>query len=284
VTRRPRCLLLTGCLLAAVPLGAEPAMPEVLLSRQLMEDHGLRPGDVVQLSRDGDPARARPFRVAAGYEPTPDPMRFTAKRLEARLHLADMLALSADTRDPQARESVSAINVALNDADAEAVKRFTKDVQARLPNLAVLPTSGGGAADPFVVLERFHVAISVVTILGSTAFLLALMVMRAEERREIAGILRLLGFRRRRILLQVLLEGLLVAALGATFGVAFALLLEDVVNAFFQWRYDTALVFVRVTSEIALRCVAIAAPLGMLAGLVASFTLLRRDVGELVRR
>jgi hypothetical protein len=30
--------------------------------------------------------------------------------------------------------------------------------------------------------------------------------------------------------------------------------------------------------------VAIAAPLGMLAGLVASWTLLRRPVGELVRR
>ena len=87
-----------------------------------------------------------------------------------------------------------------------------------------------------------------------------------------------------RDLLQVLLEGLFVAALGAVVGVVVAASMEDVVNAFFQWRYDTTLVFVRITREIALRCVAIAAPLGTLAGLVASWTLLRRDVADLVRR
>jgi hypothetical protein len=269
-------------LAAAAPLPAQEPLPEVLLSRQLMEEHGLAPGDVVQISRGADAREARSFRVVAGYEPTPDPMRFTARRLEARLHLPDLVGLVKDPRDPHAAESVSAINVDLR--DGVDVASFSKDLTARLPNVTALSTAGGGAADPFVVLERFHVAISAVTILGSTAFLLALMVMRAEERREIAGILRLLGFRRRRILGQVLLEGLLVAAAGAAFGVVFALLLQDVVNAFFQWRYDTALVFVRVTRGIALRCVAIAAPLGMLAGLVASWTLLRRPVGELVRR
>jgi hypothetical protein len=277
---RAAALLLV--LAAAGPLAAGEPLPEVLLSRQLMEDHGLHPGDVVQLSRTADPDGARSFRVVAGYEPTPDPMRFTARRLEARLHLPDLVGLVRDPRDPQSTESVSAINVELR--DGVDVATFSKDLAARLPNVVAFSTAGGGSADPFVVLERFHVAISVVTILGSTAFLLALMVMRAEERREIAGILRLLGFRRRRILGQVLLEGLLVAAAGAAFGVALALLLQDVVNVFFQWRYDTALVFVRVTRGIALRCVAIAAPLGMLAGLVASWTLLRRPVGELVRR
>jgi Predicted permease. len=50
-----------------------------------------------------------------------------------------------------------------------------------------------------------------VTVLGSTAFLLALMVMRAEERRETIGIIRLIGISERSILIEVLAEGLLIA-------------------------------------------------------------------------
>ena len=44
----------------------------------------------------------------------------------------------------------------------------------------------------------------IVTVLGSTAFLLSLMVMRAEERREIVGIVRLIGVSQRFVLLVVL--------------------------------------------------------------------------------
>jgi hypothetical protein len=84
--------------------------------------------------------------------------------------------------------------------------------------------------------------------------------------------------------MTVLVEGLCVAFAGAVFGVLFAIAMEDVFNAFFQWHYDTALVFVHVTPGIAARCVALAVPLGVLAGLVASWTLLRRDIVALLRR
>ncbi len=59
---------------------------------------------------------------------------------------------------------------------------------------------------------------------------------------------------------------------------------EGLFNRFFQWRYDTVLVFLRVTPSIAWRCVALAVPLGVLAGLVASWTLLRREILALLRR
>ena len=126
---------------------------------------------------------------------------------------------------------------------------------------------------PTTVFHGFHVS-----------WLEALMVMRAEERRETVGILRLIGLSRRRILLEVLVEGLLIAVAGAVFGVLFAATTEGAVNRFFQWRYDSALVFVRVTPGIAWRCVVLAVPLGVLAGLVASWTLLRRGTSALVRR
>jgi putative ABC transport system permease protein len=154
-----------------------------------------------------------------------------------------------------------------------------------MPGLGVRPTARPrDSRDPFAVLERFHWAIAVVTVVGSTAFLLALMVMRAEERRDVIGILRLIGIPGRSILMEVLLEGLLIAMAGAVFGLAVARAAEGVVNRFFQWRYDTALIFVRVTLPIAWQSVAFAVPLGVIAGLVASWTLLRRDVVSLVRR
>jgi ABC-type lipoprotein release transport system permease subunit len=252
---------------------------DILLSRQLMEQARLHVGDIVTLAADQDGTGATQFRVAGVYEPTPDPMKFTAKRLEARLHLPDLIALT----DPQSPESVSALNVALvNPQDADA---FTSTVIARTPGLRVQRTvRPADSRDPFAVLERFHWAIAIVTVIGSTAFLLALMVMRAEERRDVIGILRLIGIPGRSILIEVLLEGLLIALAGAVFGLVVARAGEGVVNRFFQWRYDTTLIFVRVTLPIAWRSVAFAVPLGVIAGLVASWTLLRRDVGSLVRR
>jgi ABC-type lipoprotein release transport system permease subunit len=266
--------LLLLILLAAAP---QPP-PEILVSRTLARDRALRVGDVVLLSADPRGAEPRPFRIVGTYEPTPDPSRFTSRRLEARLHLPDLLAL---TRGAEADDSVTAINVALADpADAAA---FARDLRARAPAVTVASTAAGNDQH-FLVIERFHLAISAVTVVGATAFLLALMVIRADERREVAGLLRLLGVSRRRVLAQALVEGTCLAVAGAAFGVLFAGMTQGAVNAFFQWRYDTTLVFVRVTPAIAARCLAVALPLGLLAGFFASWTLLRRPVLDLLRR
>ena len=257
--------------------------PGVLVSRQLLEESGLAVGEVVLFSADPRGARPAPFRIVGSYEPRPDPMRLGSKRLEARLHLPDLIALMSDPSDPLASESVASVNVALHDRKDAA--KFSSDLISRMPGLVATPTaSPPDEADPFVVLERFHLAIAIVTVIGSTAFLLALMAMRADERRETVGILRLIGFTRRGILLEVLVEGLFIAVAGAVFGVLFATATQGIVNQFFQWRYDTALVFVRVTAPIAARCIVFAVPLGVLAGLAASWTLLRRDIVALLRR
>ena len=262
-------------------LAVGDAVPQILVSRGLLQERGLAVGQVVMLSADARVANAQPFRIVGVYEPTPDPSRFTAKRLEARLHLPDLLALTAEPGEAGAADSVGAINIALKDpADAEA---FARELGARSPGVSVVRAAAGDD-EHFVIIERFHAAISFVTMIGSTAFLLALMVIRADERREVAGLLRLLGLPRRRILVQALLEGLCIAAAGAIFGVLFAAATQGVVNAFFQWRYDTSLIFVRVTPAIAARCVVLALPLGVMAGLIASWTLLRQPVLDLLRR
>lgn len=260
--------------------GSEPA--PLLVSRQLAARAHLTIGDIVTLAVDPSGARATTFRVVGVYEPTPDPMRFTAERMEARVHLPELIALTADPVDPGAAETVSAINVKL--VDPEDVGQFRDDIRRRVPGLVAYPTARPAEGDPFAVLDRFHVAISIITVLGGTAFLLALMVIRAEERRETIGLLRLLGISRRSLLTAVAVEGLIVAVLGAIFGIVIAVAGQGIVNNIFQARYDTALVFVRVTPSIALRSIAIAVPLGVLAGFAASWTVLRRDVLSLFRR
>jgi putative ABC transport system permease protein len=262
---------------AAAPrtAAAENAPHELLLSRQLIQAKGLAVGDVVQVSAHADGHEAQAFRVAASYEPMPDPFRLTARRYEARLHLPDLLALTGS-------ESIDQINVALD--RPEDLPAFARGLRAAVPGLGAEGLGHDDPHSPFVALRRFHTAIAWVTVLASTAFLLALMVIRADERREIAGILRLLGFSRGRVLALVLVEGVCVALAGSCAGMLLALAAQAAFNRFFQWHYDTTLVFVRIGPSILLRCIALAVPLGVGAGLVASFRLLRGEIMALLRR
>jgi putative ABC transport system permease protein len=269
------------------PLGAQtPAPPDVLLSRQAAEALGLDVGAIVQLESPDRPG-PREFRVAGIYEPTPDPARLGNAIHAVRLHLPDLLALQ---REPDAvvgaiagAETVDAINVKLKPGSDPAA--FSRDVNARLPGILARPSAdAAGAAGPFRVLERFHLAIAIVTIIASTVFLVALTVMLVDERRETVGVLRLIGLPTSRVLVQVMIEGFLVAGAGSIVGLGLALASETLINRFFQWRYDTALLFVRITPEVAARCVAIAMPLGVVATVTASWLLLRRNALRLARR
>jgi predicted lysophospholipase L1 biosynthesis ABC-type transport system permease subunit len=275
----PSMVMFVAAMACAIALDAAP---DVLVSRQLAARAHLTVGETVTLAADADGARARTFRVAGIYEPTPDPMRFTAQRIEGRMHLPDLIALTADPHDPASAESVNTINVAL--APGIDARRFIADLASLAPGVSGAPTARSRGDDPFAVLDRFHLAISAVTVVGSTAFLLALMVIRAEERRDTIAILRMVGISRRSLLTSVAVEGLVIAIAGAIFGVALAFATEGLVNRIFQTRYDTALVFVRVTPALAWRAVAVAAPLGIAAGLAASWTLLRRNILSLFRR
>ena len=257
--------------------------PDVLISRQLADALHLKVGAPLRLSPDSSGANARDFRVAGVYEPVADPMRINAPKHEMRLHLPDLIGMTADGADPLSGEAVDAINISL--ANPDEARAFAGDVVARIPGITARPARGAsGQARTFVVLERFHLAIAIVTIAASTVFLLALSVMLVDERRETVGFLRLIGLSTRRILAQVLVEGLLIAAAGSLFGLALAVASQGLINRYFQWHYDTALVFVRITPEVALRCAGLAVPLGVLASVAASWVLLRRDLLSLARR
>jgi ABC-type lipoprotein release transport system permease subunit len=279
---RSFAVLLVALTITAVSAQDVPPAP-ILVSRQLAEIEGLAVGDEVQLAADAAGAHARAFRIAGVYEPTPDPMRLGSIPREVRMHLPDLLSLTRDPATPAGTERVEAINVALVNPDES--QEFARDVNARMPGIFARPASGAaGSSVTFVVLERFHLAIAAVTILAATVFLLALSIMMVDERRETVGVLRLIGLPVRRILTQILIEGLLIAGAGALLGLGLAVGSESLINRFFQWRYDTALVFVRITPDVAALCLAIAVPLGAVATVTASWALLRRSGLRLARR
>ena len=286
---RPRAFLIlltlaaTSSLAGSHVVASQEPLPEILVSRQLMASRGLRVGETIGLSEHASGDSQRRFRIAGVYEPTPDPLRFAQQRLEARLHLPDLLELTADKADPQSAEAITAINVRLKHSeDADA---FARDVAARVPGVVARTTRAPDhRTSTFVVIERFHLAIAIVTVLGSAVFLLALMVMLVDERRGTVGVLRLIGLTRRRILIQVLAEGALIAVAGAAGGILFAYLSEGLFNRFFQWRYDTALVFLRITPGVVWQSLLFALPLGIAASILASWALLRQNLLTLIRR
>jgi len=283
VALRRLSVTLIAAALATAALHAAGDLPSILISRQLSESEHLRIGDVVRLSADATGSAVRQFRVAGVYEPTPNPARLGAVIREVQLHLPDLLNLTRDAATPAGNEYVQTINVALVDpGDADA---FSRDVQARMPGVQAQPAAGAAeSTGPFIVLRRFHLAIAIVTIVASTVFLLALTIMLVDERRAAVGVLRLIGLPVRRIIVQLFIEGVSIATIGSLFGLVLSLVSEGLINRFFQWRYDTALTFVRVTPEVAAICVAIAVPLGVSATVVASWALLRRNSLRLARR
>jgi putative ABC transport system permease protein len=261
--------------------GAEP-LPAVLVSRQLLAARRLAVGDVIALSGEPSGANAQRFRIAGVYEPVPDPIRIASDRLEVRLHLPDLLDLTA-ADDPLGADAVSAINLKLERPDEASA--YARDLSARVPTIAARPSRRTDEeGNPFVVLGRFHLAIALLTVSTSAVFLLALTVLMADERREAVGILRLIGFRRGRVLLQVVVEGALIAGAGAAFGIGLAVAAEGAFNRYFQWRYDTALVFVRISPAIVWQCLAMALPLGIAASVAASWALVKSETLALVRR
>lgn len=277
--------IVVAVLVAAAAMAAVPGDdgPSVLLSRQLATEQKVAVGDTVQLSRHTDGTEPTAFRVAGIYEPVADPARLGRVPRELRLHLPDLLALTREPGTVEGTEPVASINVRLVNPDDAAA--FARDVNRQMPGVVAKPTAEAtGAANLFRVLERFHQAIALVTIVAATVFLLALTIMLVDERRATVGVLRLIGLPVGRILVQVLIEGIVIATLGAAFGLVLAAASEGAINAFFQWRYDTSLVFVRITPSVAAMCVAIAVPLGAAATVLASWALLRRNALRLARR
>ena len=195
--------------MAALMPGARPRPHDrIAVERGLAERLDLEVGDTVRLGAAPD-SLSRLAVVSAIYEPRPDPAEISRQASRVRMHLPDLAALlgapdRVDRFGIGLRPGVSA------DSAAAVLNRYAFGFRAH-PSAAIASES----SQTFRVVSRFHRAIAVITIVASAVFLLCIMLLKVEERRMDAAVMRFVGVRRRTIFGALVLEAALVAVLGS---------------------------------------------------------------------
>jgi putative ABC transport system permease protein len=261
----------------AVPAMVQAQVPGVAIESRLARALGLSPGDTLRLAA----ARAdtgRRFIVAAIYQPAPDPATVLRVDHRVRLHLADLASLLG------APDRVDRFGVVLTPGHSADSVSALFNAMAFGFDAAPSREVAREASQTFEVVSRFHRAIALVTIVASGIFLLCIMLLKVEERRTDAAVMRLVGVRRRVIFGALLLEAAAVALAGSLLGTGLAWVAGGVVNAFYQHRFETQLVFSYVTPRIVILGVVLSLLLGLTAGAVAAWRLVRTPPLALWRR
>jgi putative ABC transport system permease protein len=271
-------LLLVVPLLSGVPRAPRAELPShqgpaplaVAIERRLALRLGARVGDTVALGLDPAGLDRRAV-IAAIYEPAADPSAITKRDLNLRLHLPDLATLLG-TPDRVDRFGVGLQPGADPSRAVLELNRVAFGFRA-YPSAEIANES----SQTFRVVSRFHDAIAVISVVASAIFLLCIMLLKVEERRRDAAIMRFTGISRRTIFAALLLEAILVAALGSVLGVALAAGASAVTNLYYQRFFETTLVFAAITSGIVRFSVLLSLGLGLAAGAVAAGRLVRTN-------
>ncbi|MBA3497570.1 MAG: FtsX-like permease family protein [Gemmatimonadales bacterium] len=258
--------LLIGLTFAAPGTPAYAQLPAVAVERRLAEDLALRVGDTVRLGTAPDSMRAL-ATVGAVYEPRPDPAQITKSERHMRMHLPDLAAILG-APDRVDRFGVGLVPGTPADSAVAALERTAFGYQAHASSAIASESS-----QTFIVVSRFHRAIAVITIVASAVFLLCIMLLKVEERRMDAAVMRFVGVRRRTIFGALLLEAALIAVAGSMLGTGLAFAAGAATNAYYRRFFDTALVFSLITPGIVFFSVALSLGLGLAAGAAAAWRL-----------
>jgi putative ABC transport system permease protein len=240
----------------------------VALERQLAQELDVSVGDTLRLATRAD-SLGRLVAVAAVYQPKPDPAEIAKRDHHLRMHLPDLAGLLG-TPDRVDRLSIGLKPGISADSVAAVLDRSAYGYRVYSSHAIASQSS-----QTFLVVSRFHRAIAVITIVASAVFLLCIMLLKVEERRLDAAVMRFVGVRRRTIFGALLLEATLVAALGSVLGTGLAYLAGAATNAYYRRFFDTVLTFSLITPGIVLFSVALSLALGAGAGAVAAWRLVR---------
>jgi putative ABC transport system permease protein len=257
---------LPAVLLAARLTPAAAQIPEIAVERHLARELGLSVGDTLRLGPTPDTV-ATLVRVAAVYEPRPDPAEIAKRERHLRMHVPDLASLLR-LPDRVDRLSIGSNPGISSDSAVAALNRTAFGYRA-YTTAAIASES----SQTFLVVSRFHRAIAVITIVASAVFLLCIMLLKVEERRLDAAVMRFIGVRRRTIFGALLLEAAVVAAFGSILGTGLAYLAGAATNAYYGRFFDTRLIFSLITPELVLFSVALSLALGIAAGAVAAWRL-----------
>ena len=245
-----------------------PAVRGVAVDERLRDDLGVCLGDrVVLLGRPGDgrdSALADTVRIDAFVRRGADPSEVARAEYRVRLHLDQLQRLAAydnrvdrfavATRDSAATERVLG---AVNEAAFGFRAHRSRDVAVR-------------TSRTFQVVQRFHRAIGVITVVASAVFLLCILLLKVDERRRDVAALRLMGISRRTVVGALVLEASLVSLLGSALGLGVGWAVTQGINWYYQGVYRTPLLFALVTPGVALFAVTLSLALGVGAGFLAA--------------
>jgi putative ABC transport system permease protein len=267
MTTFPRQLgpVLAMLVVAGAPPGAAQ-LPGLAVERRLARELDLSVGDTVRLGPSPD---SLPLRVViqAVYEPRPDPAEVAKGERHLRMHLGDLATLLGSP------DRVDRLSIGLRpgfsaESAAAALNRSAYGYQAYSSRAIASESS-----QTFTVVSRFHRAIAVITIVASAVFLLCIMLLKVEERRLDAAIMRFVGVRRRTVFGALLLEALLVSLLGSLLGTGLAYLASAATNAYYRRFFDTVLTFSWITPRIVVFSAVLSILLGIGAGAMAAWRL-----------
>lgn len=240
---------------------SEPgALSDVVISDRTAARLGAAVGDTLEVAANAAWRDAERFVVRGIYRPGADPFEVGNEQHHLVMHLPDLERLMG------VRDRVDRITLKLR--DPTQAKRVADDINALGIGVAAYTSQELAAinSSTFVVITQFHKAIGAVSMLAGLVFLAAIMVLKIEEMRRELGVLRLMGISRRTVLRSVLVIAAVAALLGSAVGIGLAYAAVAIINPVSQARFDTDLVFARITPEIILMAVGFAIPMGLLAG------------------
>ncbi len=265
---------------AAVQGRVAPEVRGIAIDERLAADYGLAIGDTVRVSPEAG-TLGELVRVDAIMQRSADPSEVARSEFRVRLHL-DQLQRLVDSEDRVDRFAVAArsdAGPAATDTLVSRINHVAFGFRAHASRDVAVESSR-----TFQVVDRFHRAIGGITIVASTVFLLCILLLKVEERRRVIASLRLAGLSRRTVALFVIAEAGVIAVLGSAAGAVIGWLVTIAVNAHYQRLFRTPLTFAVLTPRILMFAVLLSILLGLVAGSLAAWRLVRQPPLALLGR
>jgi putative ABC transport system permease protein len=276
----PRRLLALVAALAFGSGGVQAQAPRrsITVDERLAARTGLTVGDTTVLAASAT-AAGDTVVISGITRRSADPSEIARSEYRVRLHLDHLQSLTG-SGDRVGRFAVATADTP--DAVADAAAR----INALAFGFRAYPAADVAVetSATFRVVNRFHRAIGVITIVASAIFLLCITLLKVDERRRDVGALRLLGISRATVVRAVVLESSLIALVGSAMGAGLGYAAAAIVNWHYQGVYSTPLKFAIVTPGILLFATALSLVLGVVAGYFAAQRLVRRAPLDLVGR
>jgi len=240
----------------------------IAIDERMASDLSLHVGDTVHVSAAPDSVGI-PVIVGAITRRSADPAEIARSEYRVRMHL-DQLQTVTNYGDRVDRFAIATRDTAGTTAAIAAVNRVAFGFHAYRSREIAVETS-----KTFQVVSRFHRAIGVITIVASAIFLLCIMLLKVEERRRDVAALRLMGISAVSVVRSVVIEAALVALLGSALGAGIGWIASTIVNVHYRAVYRTPLAFALVSPSIVMFAVVLSVILGVGAGVLASWRLVR---------